>query len=470
MHHLPPGSPSTGPVGKGAQSLKGTRPSRGRRTRRAAGEKAEKPKVPKLTLPLSELTRDYHHLPFRNMENWVHRTAEVRRAEAEKRGGYVTRPMNSFMLYRSAFAERTKFWCLQNNHQVVSSVSGVSWPLEPPQVREKYNELARIERANHQAAHPGYKFSPSKAQRGLKRTGQRTGGDTESVASDVDGPQSSTQTGSGSPATKPRKIFRPVKKNPKSASSPLVYLGYPYEKPDGGPLRSSFHHNNPGKAPPKCMGTNDMNGQYYQTTVRASSVTPIPNPMPSAVIEDITIRKTQAPTNSRSNVSPRSLHDPPFGNNYGHHFQDPHCDFEPLKVDPAILGDSNGTDQRIYWQASTTIPDNNYFTSHGNGMNGFMMDHERASNGSTHASNVATPNSSFVDSDYSDHYLGQHSQYNPFDARPFMGHNNSDMQKLSHTSDPTMQSYLDGIDSGWSTPEVSAPEDEKLSFDEWLAQ
>ncbi|KAF2461109.1 high mobility group box domain-containing protein, partial [Lineolata rhizophorae] len=97
------------------------------------------------------------------MKAWVNRSAEVRRQEVEKRNGYITRPMNSFMLYRSAFAERTKEWCLQNNHQIVSSVSGESWPMEPPEVREMYNELAKIERLNHQAAHPDYKFSPSKA-------------------------------------------------------------------------------------------------------------------------------------------------------------------------------------------------------------------------------------------------------------------------------------------------------------------
>jgi hypothetical protein len=66
------------------------------------------------------------------------------------------------MLYRSAYAERTKAWCAANNHQVVSSVSGASWPMEPQEVRDFYNELAKIERFNHQKAHPEYKFSPAK--------------------------------------------------------------------------------------------------------------------------------------------------------------------------------------------------------------------------------------------------------------------------------------------------------------------
>src|SRR5262249_23288537 len=137
------------------------------RTRAAKPKKTrsgkDRPEVPKLTAPLSILTRDYHDIPVRDMEAWVNRSAETRIAEANKRQGYVTRPMNSFMLYRSAYAERTKHWCTQNNHQVVSSVSGESWPLEPPEIREKYNELARIERINHQNAHPSYRFQPSKA-------------------------------------------------------------------------------------------------------------------------------------------------------------------------------------------------------------------------------------------------------------------------------------------------------------------
>jgi hypothetical protein len=124
--------------------------------------KLDRSKTPQLTAPLSVLTKDME-VPMKDMDEWVHRPADVRRQEVEKRNGYVTRPMNSFMLYRSAYAERTKQWCLQNNHQIVSSVSGESWPMEPPEVREQFNEWAKIERANHAAAHPDYKFSPSKA-------------------------------------------------------------------------------------------------------------------------------------------------------------------------------------------------------------------------------------------------------------------------------------------------------------------
>jgi hypothetical protein len=98
---------------------------------------------------------------------WVHRSVEQRLAEVEKKKGYVSRPMNSFMLYRSAYAERVKQFCKENNHQVVSQVTGASWPLEPKEVRDLYEQYAITERDNHAAAHPNYKFAPNKA---TKRT------------------------------------------------------------------------------------------------------------------------------------------------------------------------------------------------------------------------------------------------------------------------------------------------------------
>lgn len=147
---------------------------------------AKTKKTPTLTAPLSVLTKDMVSVPIRDMQSWVNRPRSERIKETERRNGYVTRPMNSFMLYRSAYSERTKVWCVGNNHQVVSSVSGESWPLEPPEVRDFYNELAKIERTNHQMAHPDYKFSPAKpgaARKNFKR--KEIDSDEESDPSDI---------------------------------------------------------------------------------------------------------------------------------------------------------------------------------------------------------------------------------------------------------------------------------------------
>jgi isopentenyldiphosphate isomerase len=125
--------------------------------------KAEK-KVAKLDKPLSILTKEFKHVEVHDIEAYVNRSAEQRRKEVDegKVPGKVKRPMNSFMLYRKAYQNRAKEWCLQNNHQVVSQVCGDSWPQEPDEIKDQFSEWARIERLNHQNAHPGYKFSPTK--------------------------------------------------------------------------------------------------------------------------------------------------------------------------------------------------------------------------------------------------------------------------------------------------------------------
>ncbi|KAF2761762.1 hypothetical protein EJ05DRAFT_184449 [Pseudovirgaria hyperparasitica] len=139
------------------------RPKLQPKARRSKTGKTDMPKTPKLTAPLSILTHNLIDVPVKDMETWVNRPLAERRIEVEKRNGYVSRPMNCFMLYRSAYQERTKVWCVHNNHQVVSSVTGASWPMEPAEVQEHYKELAKIERKNHAAAFPHYKFSPSKS-------------------------------------------------------------------------------------------------------------------------------------------------------------------------------------------------------------------------------------------------------------------------------------------------------------------
>ncbi|PYI12413.1 HMG box protein [Aspergillus sclerotiicarbonarius CBS 121057] len=119
--------------------------------------------------PLSEITKHLTHIPIGDMESLVNRPIEERHKAVAEKNGKVARPMNSFMLYRSAYAARIKHLFGQNNHQVVSEAAGNSWRLEPREIREKYELLASIEKSNHLKAHPGYKFSPSKDKK--KRPG-----------------------------------------------------------------------------------------------------------------------------------------------------------------------------------------------------------------------------------------------------------------------------------------------------------
>lgn len=212
------------------------------RSRKKKASKLDKSRTPKLTAPLSVLTKDME-VPVRDIEAWVNRPADVRRQEVEKRNGYVTRPMNSFMLYRSAYAERTKAWGLQNNHQVVSSVSGESWPMEPQEVRDQFNEWAKVERANHQAAHPEYKFSPSKSNN-KRRKGEYT--DDEDEPSDLDDPDAEYRGG--------RHVKARRQQTPRSDVSYLPsnqFESHPYyNQPMGGYSQSHYQFANPGRPLP----------------------------------------------------------------------------------------------------------------------------------------------------------------------------------------------------------------------------
>ncbi|KAI5776764.1 hypothetical protein EDC01DRAFT_636491 [Geopyxis carbonaria] len=446
--------------GTSKQAPKVLKVSRAPRNRKASADKPEKPKVPKLTKPLSELTKDYHHLPFKNMENWVHRSAEVRWAEVDKRGGYVTRPMNSFMLYRSAYAERTKFWCLQNNHQVVSSVSGESWPLEPPQIREKYNELAKIERVNHQAAHPGYKFSPSKAQSGRKRKDSKVN-EEDSAISDLDDSLDLIDT-TGGHRSKKNTRSKKSSSGMNGVPNPLLYVGFTYDKPTGGPLRSSFNHNNPGKTPPQCIGTTDMLGHYYETTVRASSTTPIPNPMPIAVIEDVTIRKTQGPSHSLDiqHCHNSLLHNESLQlNGYS-----PNSDTIKLesednsKVDPLLLTRSM-RDSRSYMDRSPSQEQNNvlrqFLPESSCDINVYELDPLFG----------GSPGGAYLEVPYVEN--GQTRE-------PLIHFDNTllesgiDVHKLPGYTD-NMEGFLDNQEPWCVTEDVATPHDEeKLCYDEWL--
>ena len=210
-------------------------------------------------------------IPVRDMDEWVNRSVEVRQQEVDKRKGYVTRPMNSFMLYRSAYADRTKEWCRQNNHQIVSSVSGESWPMEPSEVRERYNDLAKLERVNHQNAHPNYKFSPSKAGQAKKRKGTESDEEEEDDMSDFDDGDAAW-TPSGQRKSRPRPAGRPGR----DLGYPNgMTLSDPYGRnfaPNGNTNMSAWDAANESRPVATAIGSHDPYGyQYYQTTVHPSS-------------------------------------------------------------------------------------------------------------------------------------------------------------------------------------------------------
>jgi hypothetical protein len=243
--------------------------------------------------PLTELTKDFT-LQAVDIEAYVNRSAEVRRKEVEegKTPGKVKRPMNSFMLYRKCYQKRANAWCLENNHQIISQICGESWPLEPDEVREQFNEWARIERVNHQNAHPGYKFSPTKP--GQAKSGKRKLND-DAMTEDSELDDYDWQ-GSGS-ASRRQKKPRPLPSNP---MGPVIYpttrSAYQYSSRESsmepnyvGYHPSSYQASNPGMQPPLHYRLSPQGSEYYQQTIRNN-----PN-YPPAAVEDVILTKQATP-------------------------------------------------------------------------------------------------------------------------------------------------------------------------------
>lgn len=117
----------------------------------------------KIKEPLSTMTEGYE-IPVEDMDAWVNRAAEARWKEVRGRPkNNIPRPMNSFMLYRRAYKERIKKWGQQgDNNQMISSVAGISWNMEPPAIKDYYTKIANLEKENHAKAFPDYKFTPNK--------------------------------------------------------------------------------------------------------------------------------------------------------------------------------------------------------------------------------------------------------------------------------------------------------------------
>jgi hypothetical protein len=245
--------------------------------------KADK-KIAKLEKPLSELTKDWTHVPVADIEAYVNRSVEERRREVDegKVPGKVKRPMNSFMLYRKAYQNRTKDWCLQNNHQVVSQVCGDSWPLEPDEVKDQFNEWAKTERQNHQNAHPGYKFSPTKPST-TKIAKRKMSEDIDTEESDLDDFE-----WQGSSSKRSRRQPRSSSRAPQPVAYPTTRSAYRYSR-DGSVEstsynKSSFQLSNPGRPIPQQYNQAGLApSEYYQHITHNNPTIP--------GVQDILVRK-----------------------------------------------------------------------------------------------------------------------------------------------------------------------------------
>ncbi|KAJ5564830.1 hypothetical protein N7513_001072 [Penicillium frequentans] len=133
---------------------------RGRRSRKNASARTVEGGVP-ADKPMSVTAAHLVHIPIRDMHAYAHRSAEERLEEVETKNK-ISRPMNAFMMYRSAYAERAKVLINQRNYQVVNSAIADSWAVETEEVKNHYRDMANIEKDNHQRTFPQYKFKPNR--------------------------------------------------------------------------------------------------------------------------------------------------------------------------------------------------------------------------------------------------------------------------------------------------------------------
>ncbi len=220
-------------------------------------------KTKTLSGPLSELTKDMINIQIKDTEAWVNRSVEERREEAKK-DNFVKRPSNSFILYRSAYADRARAWEKSPNHQKISSLAGESWALEPPEIRKQFDAWAKIERDNHAKAFPDYKFQP---QTGKATNRKRKGraGDSEEELSDNDSDYAYAPHGANRSLSKnSKRPYRETSYTP-SGTSLDEYDPNGFDSSDLFHHPSSYQRRNPGKPLPAALNQQALHNHYYQT-------------------------------------------------------------------------------------------------------------------------------------------------------------------------------------------------------------
>lgn len=125
-----------------------------------------------LSILFDDLPREERCGSVRDLTGWVHRSPNARIDEAQEKGK-ESRPMNAFMLYRSAYHKPVKDYLRRKKHpahgQAISRIIGLGWWSETIAVRRKFEDLASIERHNHLTLHPKASQSISKTRRQSKK-------------------------------------------------------------------------------------------------------------------------------------------------------------------------------------------------------------------------------------------------------------------------------------------------------------
>ena len=217
-------------------------------------------------------------------------------------------------------------------------MAGASWAIESSSIRKQYEDWAKVERENHQAAFPDYKFQPQTQEAKTKKRKEKF--DDESLGESD--PDDLTYMGRGlTPAsarsTRTKKVRREFRD---SSYTPSVGSDGDWGSPEpypGGFNASYYQSANPGKAMPSGLTRLGPNGGYYHATSH-------PNARFARIghVEDVMYQPNEMPVGSYSSSLPpgfaEATHEELLDENS---LDNGHLTFSAPTLDPELLSFNN---------------------------------------------------------------------------------------------------------------------------------
>lgn len=87
---------------------------------------------------------------------------------------HIPRPLNAFFIYRRDVNRKMKATSKQSHQQAdISKAVAQQWQEEPPDVRMKYQHLAKEAQEEHQRMYPNYRYNPGQKKNKHKSIARR---------------------------------------------------------------------------------------------------------------------------------------------------------------------------------------------------------------------------------------------------------------------------------------------------------
>jgi hypothetical protein len=189
---------------------------------------------------LSELAK-LHPGDYVDPEVYATRPTEARKLKSIEEGK-ISRPLNSYMLYRKAYQQVARRALRNDQQQHASQAVGLSWnQYEGADVKAKFKALARTDHKMHHDAFPGYKYTPTQG-----KNSRSSAADSRRLSSSIERRlyrRSGTKE-SGTHGTSGKNIIRPTATEPfehqRPAEGNINMNWWPQEVP--GFTTPSLHH------------------------------------------------------------------------------------------------------------------------------------------------------------------------------------------------------------------------------------